>query len=129
MADRMRVTSLINGTEGLDRLDGTGSARSFRGVRNLGPPCESNRLAPRFYSLPQIQPMSITAACTQVRDFFGTPLVGRAVAEPPAPPAAESKTVRGAVKSFTTAPMGEVDGAVLDDGTVIHWPPPRGSIS
>ena len=24
---------------------------------------------------------------------------------------------------MTTAPMGEVDGAVLDDGTVIHWPP------
>jgi hypothetical protein len=27
------------------------------------------------------------------------------------------------VKRFTTAPRGEVDGAVLDDGTVIHWPP------
>ena len=24
---------------------------------------------------------------------------------------------------MTTAPMGEMDGAVLDDGTVIHWPP------
>ena len=24
---------------------------------------------------------------------------------------------------MTTAPMGEVDGAILDDGTVIHWPP------
>ena len=27
------------------------------------------------------------------------------------------------MQSFTTAPMGEVDGAMLDDGTVIHWPP------
>ena len=27
------------------------------------------------------------------------------------------------VQSLTTAPMGEVDGAMLDDGTVIHWPP------
>jgi hypothetical protein len=34
-----------------------------------------------------------------------------------------SKTVRATVRSTTTAPMGEVDGAVLDDGTVIHWPP------
>jgi hypothetical protein len=33
------------------------------------------------------------------------------------------ETVRGTVKRFTTAPKGEVDGAVLDDGTVIHWPP------
>ena len=35
----------------------------------------------------------------------------------------EVKTAEGRVQSFTTAPMGEVDGAVLDDGTVIHWPP------
>ena len=34
-----------------------------------------------------------------------------------------SKTVQGTVQRSTTAPMGEVDGAVLDDGTVIHWPP------
>ena len=24
---------------------------------------------------------------------------------------------------FTTAPRGEVDGVVLDDGTWLHWPP------
>jgi hypothetical protein len=24
---------------------------------------------------------------------------------------------------MTSPPMGEIDGAVLDDGTVIHWPP------
>jgi hypothetical protein len=35
----------------------------------------------------------------------------------------EAKTVQGTVRSITTAPRGEVDGAVLDDGTVIHWPP------
>src|SRR5512135_3782272 len=35
----------------------------------------------------------------------------------------EPSTVQSTVRSFTTAPMGEVDGAVLDDGTVIHWPP------
>lgn len=37
--------------------------------------------------------------------------------------AAADKTVEGAIRRFTTAPRGEVDGAVLDDGTVIHWPP------
>ena len=36
---------------------------------------------------------------------------------------AESRTMTGTVRSFTTAPKGEIDGAVLDDGTVIHWPP------
>jgi hypothetical protein len=35
----------------------------------------------------------------------------------------ETKTVRGKVVSFTTAPKGEIDGAVLDDDSVIHWPP------
>jgi hypothetical protein len=35
----------------------------------------------------------------------------------------EVQTVRGKVTSLTTAPKGEVDGAVLEDGTVVHWPP------
>jgi hypothetical protein len=39
------------------------------------------------------------------------------------PRAGEVQTVRGRVKRFTTAPKGEVDGAVLDDGTWLHWPP------
>jgi hypothetical protein len=37
-----------------------------------------------------------------------------------------TKTVQGTVRRSTTAPMGEIDGAVLDDGTVIHWPPHLG---
>ena len=36
---------------------------------------------------------------------------------------ADAGTVRGTVKRFTTAPMGETDGAVLEDGTWLHWPP------
>ncbi len=35
----------------------------------------------------------------------------------------ESGTATGTVERLTTAPKGEVDGAVLDDGTVLHWPP------
>lgn len=42
----------------------------------------------------------------------------------PLPPAVgEAKTVTGTVRRYTTAPRGEVDGAILEDGTVIHWPP------
>lgn len=32
-------------------------------------------------------------------------------------------TAEGVVKEYTTAPRGEIDGAVLDDGTTLHWPP------
>lgn len=34
-----------------------------------------------------------------------------------------STTTHGVVQSFTTAPRGEVDGAVLGNGTRLHWPP------
>jgi hypothetical protein len=39
------------------------------------------------------------------------------------PAGSASRTAQGTVQRLTTAPMGEIDGAVLDDGTVIHWPP------
>jgi hypothetical protein len=42
---------------------------------------------------------------------------------PPAPPAGNFSDIQGTVRSLTTAPRGEVDGAVLDNGTVLHWPP------
>ncbi len=58
---------------------------------------------------------------------------GPAAVPPPPPPGrdparadrgvAETTTARGKVERFTTAPMGETDGAVLDDGTWLHWPP------
>jgi hypothetical protein len=57
------------------------------------------------------------------------PRPGAGRVPPPPPPGpdrpanADLKTVKGSVRRMTTAPMGEVDGAVLDDGTVIHWPP------
>lgn len=35
----------------------------------------------------------------------------------------DATEVRGTVQRLTTAPRGEVDGAVLDDGTWLHWPP------
>ena len=42
-------------------------------------------------------------------------------AQPPG--AGRAQTIRGAVERFTTAPKGEVDGCILDDGTWVHWPP------
>jgi hypothetical protein len=39
------------------------------------------------------------------------------------PPGAETLTVRGTVKEFTTSPKGEKDGVTLTDGTSVHWPP------
>ncbi len=61
------------------------------------------------------------------------PRPGRRVGPPPRRPLAREglldprtgalKTAEGRVRSMTTAPMGEVDGAILDDGTAIHWPP------
>ncbi len=63
-------------------------------------------------------------------------LIGHLAAQPPPPPPGAprplggidrrdgaAQTVRGTVQRFTTAPRGEVDGAVLDDGTWLHWPP------
>jgi hypothetical protein len=39
------------------------------------------------------------------------------------PDAAQAAEARGSVQRMTTAPRGEIDGAVLDNGTVLHWPP------
>ncbi|HVW39536.1 MAG TPA: hypothetical protein VHB99_19595, partial [Pirellulales bacterium] len=43
----------------------------------------------------------------------------------PRPGAEERRTttIKGVVRSLTTAPKGETDGAILDDGTTLHWPP------
>ncbi len=35
----------------------------------------------------------------------------------------DSRTARGTVERMNTAPKGEIDGAILDDGTFLHWPP------
>lgn len=34
--------------------------------------------------------------------------------------------VSGTIKVLTRAPRGEIDGAVLSDGVIIHWPPHAG---
>jgi hypothetical protein len=51
-----------------------------------------------------------------------------AIARPPrdAGPA-EGRSATGTIERFTTAPRGELDGAVLSDGTLVHWPPHLGA--
>jgi hypothetical protein len=54
--------------------------------------------------------------------------VGQIPPRPPAPldpvPArGNADSAEGVVTQFTTAPRGEIDGAVLDNGTILHWPP------
>jgi hypothetical protein len=53
-------------------------------------------------------------------------------AQPPAPKGKDGKkgsiqgefrTAQGTVRDFTTAPKGETDGLILNDGTWVHWPP------
>ncbi len=48
---------------------------------------------------------------------------GRDPRRAPRPDLREATTMQGVIRSLTTAPRGEIDGAVLDDGTLLHWPP------
>lgn len=41
---------------------------------------------------------------------------------PPPPVAALSKTAVGRVVKYTTTSIGRIDGLVMSDGTVVHWP-------
>jgi hypothetical protein len=47
---------------------------------------------------------------------------------PPAPNpyARQPMSVSGIIKALTYAPRGEIDGAVLDNGAIVHFPPPVG---
>jgi hypothetical protein len=39
----------------------------------------------------------------------------------------QSMSVTGTIKVLTHAAMGEIEGAVLDNGTIVHFPPPVGT--
>jgi len=77
----------------------------------------------------EVQTVANLRTNTSAENDFGPPSpppVGRRPGPPPpqrGPRFRVSKTAQGRVLSLTTAPMGEVDGATLDDGAVIHWPP------
>lgn len=69
-------------------------------------------------------------------DFGAAPVPGPRVPRvrmaPPIPPGPEPpavgavqrvRTITGTVRNLNTAPRGEIDGVVLDDGVLVHWPP------
>ena len=64
--------------------------------------------------------LKIAAVCA-IAALVLTLADSNSIAQPPDGDA--TRTVQGTVRSLTTAPMGEIDGAILDSGTVIHWPP------
>jgi hypothetical protein len=66
---------------------------------------------------------NLDSNATAQNDERGRPPKKRRKGPPPPPPSGPMETIRGTVERMTTAPKGETDGAVLDDGTVIHWPP------
>lgn len=42
-------------------------------------------------------------------------------------PAQTPASVNGVVRGFTTAPTGQIDGFILDNGTKVHYPPHLGA--
>jgi hypothetical protein len=71
------------------------------------------------WALPKLWIASLTIGGLALYQGW-TPI--RAQPQPPAP-AGGSTEVKGTVQSMNTAPRGEVDGATLDNGTSLHWPP------
>jgi hypothetical protein len=51
------------------------------------------------------------------------PLPASAIDDDTAPPENGALTVNGIVRELTTAPKGEVDGVILNNGKWVHWPP------
>ncbi len=81
--------------------------------------------APRGETHFEVQSVTNTAtgAVANNDDFGGPGPRGRGPRGPLAAPAQGATTVQGIVRSVTTAPRGEVDGAILENGTTLHWPP------
>jgi hypothetical protein len=64
--------------------------------------------------------------------ILGSAMTTCLMAQPPLPkgkdakkdaPVGEFRSAQGTVREFTSAPKGEMDGLILNDGTWIHWPP------
>ncbi|MEX1827258.1 hypothetical protein [Luteibacter sp. CQ10] len=70
----------------------------------------------RVGELPLLQAMAVDAA--------GTRWVDTPPTAPPEPPALSPMEAHGQVAQPLYGPRGDVNGAVLDDGTMLHLPPP-----
>jgi hypothetical protein len=76
---------------------------------------DTRRSVPKLPTCP-IRLAALVAGCLLMLDASA-----ESKAQPPS--AGDTSTLRGKIARFTTAPLGETDGAVLDDGTWLHWPP------
>src|SRR5262245_8052163 len=82
MADRMRVTSLIGGTERLDHPREVFPPRSRGGIRDLRPACASNLLGPPGPFPPPESADDYTTRLATGPRFLRHPARHRAVARP-----------------------------------------------
>jgi hypothetical protein len=77
----------------------------------------------RARAIPMVQAMSIT------NDASGATVADTGPGGPPGPGprgrGAESLTAQGKVKADLHGPRGELNGALLEDGTIIRLPPPE----
>lgn len=80
-----------------------------------------------FFKLRELGLLSFAVACLWAATFDDVQAQGgkkgKGKSPKGPPPGAEILTVRGTVREFTTAPKGEKDGVMLNDGTWAHWPP------
>ena len=93
-------------------------------VQNVRPQ-DSVRVDGFFESQGVIHASAITNANTQ-QSVADTPPSAQNPRPAPNPYARQPMSTSGVIKALTYAPRGEIDGAVLDNGTIVHVPPPVG---
>jgi hypothetical protein len=100
---------------------------AFQGIAAVGDRVEvtgRTETAPRGEVHFEVQRLTnLRTNAVAVNDDRGPPPKGEGRRGKGRPADSETSTVRGVVRSMTTAPKGEIDGAILDDGTELHWPP------
>jgi hypothetical protein len=80
-----------------------------------------------FFESPAILHASSIIDLQSQRSIVDTPPSGRHPRPPPPGSVARQPlSASGTIRVLTRGKRGEVDGAVLSDGTVIHFPPPAG---
>jgi hypothetical protein len=71
-------------------------------------------------ALPLIQAMSVT------NEASGTAVVDQAMGGPPGPSGPpQNLTAQGRIRQDLHGPAGDLNGALLDDGTIVRLPPPE----
>jgi hypothetical protein len=88
-------------------------------------PQDSVRVDGLFEFQGMIHASTITNASTQ-QSVVDTPPSAQNPPPPPNSYARQPMSASGVIKALTYAPRGEIDGAVLDNGTIVHVPPPVG---